>query len=171
MGADPFTLTLIAISAASSVASVYQGRKARKAQSRAARVAERRREIENRRATLENVEDTRIAIGQVQNFAAQVGSQGGASGFQGQISSLAQQVRDNQNFNDQLLTFAQTQERFLQDAYDSQARAQTFGAIANLASTLGASGVFKSAPKTNSVANNNVAQYYQAVQTSGKPIF
>lgn len=148
MGLDPFTATVLAISAATSVASVYQGRKSRKAQSRAARIAERRRAIENRRATLENVEDTRIAIGQVQNIASQVGAQGAASGFQGQISSFSQQLRDNQAFSDQLLTFAQAQERQLQKAFDRQAQAQTFAAISSLAFTLGNSGMFTSTTPT-----------------------
>ena len=87
---------LIATAVIGTAASIYQTRKARKAQQRAARVQQRRREIESRRAKLANVEEARLAIGQIQNIAAQTGGQGG-SGAAGNVASLVTQLGSNMN--------------------------------------------------------------------------
>lgn len=122
---------LLAATAVATVASVYEQRKARKARQRADRVAQRRRDVEVRRAKLASVEEGRLAIGQLQNVAAQTGGAGG-SGVAGNVAALQTQTASNVNFNEQLLTFAKTQERYMQKAYDAQYKAQTFQAVAQL---------------------------------------
>lgn len=130
----------IAVAVVATAATINESRKARKAQARAAKVAERRREVEVRRAKLASVEEGRLAIGQLQNVAAQTGGAGG-SGVAGNVASLQTQVASNLNFNEQLLTFAKTQERYMQQSYDATARAGNYSAIANLALTFAGSGL------------------------------
>ena len=131
MGLDPLTIGLI-IAGTATAGSIIESRSARKQRKKAAQVATRRRDIESRRATIENIEGARQAIGTIQNVAAQTGGAGG-SGAVGAIGSLTTQLGANVTFNQQLLQFAQRQETFLQKALDRQDNAQTFSAISSLA--------------------------------------
>ena len=138
MGIETAVLIALGVGAAATVGSIVESRSARKQQRKAAKVAERRRAIESRRANVANIEDARQAIGSIQNVAAQTGGAGG-SGAQGAVSSLTSQFGANATFNQQLLQFAERQGHFLSKAQDAQNRAQTFSAISSLAlSTAGA---------------------------------
>ncbi len=128
------------VAAIATVGSIVESRKARKQQKKANAVASRRRVIESRRATIGNIEDTRQAIGTVQNTAALTGQQGG-SGVQGAQGSLVSQFGANATFNNQLLKFAERQEQYLQKAMDNQSNAQSFSQVASLA--VGIAGVTK----------------------------
>ena len=124
MGLETATLALIFAGTATAGA-IIESRSARKDRARAAKVAQRRRDIESRRATIANIEDARQAIGTIQNVAALTGG-GGGSGARGAVSSLTSQLGANVTFNQQLLQFAERQEQFLQKALQHQDNAQTF---------------------------------------------
>lgn len=119
--------------------SIRESRKSRKAQKQAAKVAQRRRDIESRKATLAGIEDARQAIGSVQNVAALTGAMGG-SGAEGAVGSLISQMGANATFNQQLLQFAQRQEYYMQKAMNAQFKAQTFSAIASMSMTVASAG-------------------------------
>ena len=139
MGLETLALVALGVAGVSTAASISESRSARKDRKKAAQVDTRRRAIESRRATIANIEDARQAIGTVQNVAALTGG-GGGSGALGAVSSLTTQLGSNVTFNQQLLAFAERQEKHLQDALDHQDNAQTFSAIASLslsAATLG----------------------------------
>ena len=138
---------LIGLSVAGTVSSIYNSRRARKANRRAARVAARRRRIEARKASIAGIEDARQLIGTLQNVAGQTGGLGG-SGVRGAVGSVTSQLGSNLTFNQQLLQFAQRQEQFLQQALNSQQRAQTFSSLASLSlSAAGSSTITKALSK------------------------
>lgn len=120
--------------------SIREQRKARKQQKRAARIAQRRADIERRRAAIASIEDARQLVGQIQNVAAQTGAQGG-SGAQGAIGSITSQLGANLTFNEQLDTFARRQAKYLEQAQDSMARAQTFQQIAQIGMSVAKAGM------------------------------
>lgn len=83
--------------AASTVASIYEQRKAREATERQYAAEQRRANVQNIRSIREQVRATRLAQGQMTNIGAQTGGMGG-SGLAGGVGSLASQQAGNINY-------------------------------------------------------------------------
>lgn len=127
-------ITAVVVAAAATVYSITEQRKARKQQRRAAKIAQKRADLERRRSAVASVEDARQLIGSLQNVAAQTGAQKG-SGTLGAQGSVAAQLGDNLTFNEQLNAFAQQQASYLDKAAKAQFNAQAAAQIAQVAAS------------------------------------
>lgn len=135
-GADPFSIALLSITAATTVAGVQQQRRAT-AESRSARRAQQRQ------ASLQNARQRAEAIAAERRQRAAVIAQteaAGASGSSsavGAIGSLRSNLAGNLSFANQIEQLENQKQAHLNAAGAAQSRAATFGALAQLPGQFG----------------------------------
>ena len=116
--------------AAGTTAQVVQSRKAEKAGKRAAKVEQRRADVQTARERMKQVREARIKRAQVQQAAANTGAEGSA--VIGAVSSIQSQETQNISFLDQVQGLSRQASIFRQQQAGYQSDAQTAGAVASL---------------------------------------
>lgn len=124
-------IILGSIAAAGTAYSVYQGRKAAKAQRRARGVQQAQRRAEEARARRSQIADARRRRARVVNAAA-AGGLTQTSGFTGGLGNLQSQLGGNLGFMDRSSERSTMFENFQQSAANSQGRANIGSAVSSL---------------------------------------
>lgn len=135
------------IAAAGTAYSVYQGRKAAKAQRRAADVQRKQRQAEEARARRQQIADARRKRAAVVNAAA-AGGLTQTSGFTGGLGNLQSSLGGNLGFMERSSQRSTMFENFQGDAASAQQRANIGSAVSSLA-LQGASMFSSTSPSTS----------------------
>lgn len=129
-------VTAIWTAVASTAVQAYGSNKARKERKKAAAIDRKRRDLDSRRALIGNIDEYRVASAGVVNAGAQQsGGANSSSGFQGAQASLTSQVGSNITYENQIMSFAESSERYLQKANLAEWQGQMWGAGLNTASS------------------------------------
>ena len=129
MGLDPLSWALLAVTAVSTGASLYQGQKATKYQKQANDFQRKQADLQNARQKRDSIRQARLAYANAQNAAANQGVMGSSSSEGGQ-SSILSQLSDNLSFLDQYGLLTDQASDSLGKAMTAKGAADMWGDIA-----------------------------------------
>lgn len=132
MGADPFTLALVAVSAGGTYVSNRNQRRAVSAQNEANRIQQEQANLQSARQQRDAIRQARIARANATNAAATQGALG-SSGSLGGLASIQSQLGSNLSFLDTYNKFSDQATTQLGRANKFQARAAAAESVSRLA--------------------------------------
>lgn len=111
--------------------SIYEGERANKQAQKANKIQQQQNDLTNVRNERDTIRSSRLALAQAQSAAENQGV-GMSSGAQGGQASIVSQLKDNLSFLDQYGMMSDMASTALGKAATANARANTFGQVANL---------------------------------------